>query len=489
MNGRLVGTAGSHTVEKIGGTSIADTEAALRNVLLPERLDGRPYGRIIVVSAYAGITNLLLEHKKTGEPGIYRLFVRGDSDHAWADAVSDVARRMCEINAGVFDDEGLRAEADRFVRERIEGIRSCLIDIQRLCSFGHFKLEEHLDTVREMLCAIGEAHSAFNTALLLRQRGLRSRFVDLTGWRDERQVDLARRIESGLGRIDPEKELPIVTGYAQCEEGMFSRFGRGYTEVTFSRIAAQTGAREAIIHKEFHLSSADPLLVEGGAVRKIGSTNYDVADQLANMGMEAIHPGAAKVLRRSDIPLRIRNTFDPHDPGTVIRTDYVSERPAVEIVTGRKDVLALQVFDPEMAGLAGVDRRILELIEKQELRVVTKDLNANTVTHFVTGGLSRARRAIQRLREAYPGAEVDLRKVAVVSVIGSDLRVTGLLARTVSALAGAGIEVVALHQGIRQVDIQVIVGEDDYARTVAVLHRDLVEAQAEGSTRADRRAA
>ena len=488
MNGHLVGTAG-HTVEKIGGTSIADTEAALRNVLLPERLDGRPYGRIIVVSAYAGITNLLLEHKKTGEPGIYRLFVRGDSDHAWADAVSDVARRMCEINAGVFDDEGLRAEADRFVRERIEGIRSCLIDIQRLCSFGHFKLEEHLDTVREMLCAIGEAHSAFNTALLLRQRGLRSRFVDLTGWRDERQVDLARRIESGLGRIDPEKELPIVTGYAQCEEGMFSRFGRGYTEVTFSRIAAQTGAREAIIHKEFHLSSADPLLVEGGAVRKIGSTNYDVADQLANMGMEAIHPGAAKVLRRSDIPLRIRNTFDPHDPGTVIRTDYVSERPAVEIVTGRKDVLALQVFDPEMAGLAGVDRRILELIEKQELRVVTKDLNANTVTHFVTGGLSRARRAIQRLREAYPGAEVDLRKVAVVSVIGSDLRVTGLLARTVSALAGAGIEVVALHQGIRQVDIQVIVGEDDYARTVAVLHRDLVEAQAEGSTRADRRAA
>ncbi len=478
-----------HTVEKIGGTSIADTDAALCNVLLPERLAGEPYGRIIVVSAYAGITNLLLEHKKTGEPGIYRLFVRGDSDHAWADAVSDVARRMCEINASVFDDGGLRAEADSFVRERIEGIRSCLIDIQRLCSFGHFKLEEHLHTVREMLCAMGEAHSAFNTALLLRQRGIRSRFADLTGWRDDRQMDLAGRIEAGLGSIDPMQELPIVTGYAQCEEGMFSRFGRGYTEVTFSRIAAQTGAREAIIHKEFHLSSADPLLVEGGIVRKIGSTNYDVADQLANMGMEAIHPGAAKVLRRSDIPLRIRNTFDPNDPGTVIHTDYVSQQPAVEIITGRKDVYALQVFDPEMAGLAGVDRRILELIENQDLRVVTKDLNANTVTHFVTGSLSRARRAIQSLREAYPGAEVDLRKVAVVSVIGSDLRVKGLLARTVGVLAEAGIEVVALHQGIRQVDIQVIVGEDDYAGTVNALHGALVESGAAEPARYDRRAA
>jgi len=476
-----------HTVEKIGGTSIADTGAALGNVLLPASRRDEPYGRIIVVSAYAGITNRLLEHKKTGEPGIYRLFVRSDSDQAWADAVSDVARRMCGINAEVFDDAGLRAEADRFVRERIEGVRSCLIDIQRLCSYGHFKLQEHLQTVREMLSAIGEAHSAFNTALLLRQAGVRSRFVDLTGWRDDRELSLEQRIGSGLDGIDPMQELPIVTGYAQCEEGMYSRFGRGYTEVTFSRIAAQTGAREAIIHKEFHLSSADPLVVDAESVRKIGDTNYDVADQLANMGMEAIHPGAAKVLRRSGIPLRIRNTFDPADPGTVIRADYVSDAPAVEIITGRKDVYALQVFDQEMAGLSGVDRRILELIEAQDLRVVTKDLNANTVTHFVTGSLNRARRAIEQLQEAFPSADIDLRKVAVVSIIGSDLRVKGLLARAVSVVAGAGIEVVALHQGIRQVDIQIVVGEEDYAQTVRTLHDALVgpsRAQAERGRRA-----
>ena len=471
----------AHTVEKIGGTSIADTSAALGNVLLPERLRDRPYGRIIVVSAYAGITNRLLEHKKTGEPGIYRLFVRSDSDQAWADAVTDAARRMCEINAQVFEDPGLRAEADRFVRERIEGVRSCLIDIQRLCSYGHFKLQEHLQTVREMLSAMGEAHSAFNTALLLRQAGVRSRFVDLTGWRDDRELNLEQRIASGLEGIDPMQELPIVTGYAQCEEGMFSRFGRGYTEVTFSRIAAQTRAREAIIHKEFHLSSADPLVVDATSVRKIGDTNYDVADQLANMGMEAIHPGAAKVLRRSGIPLRIRNTFDPVDPGTVIRADYVSESPAVEIITGRKDVYALQVFDQEMAGLSGVDRRIVELIEGQDLRVVTKDLNANTVTHFVTGSLNRAKRAIQQLQGAFPSADIDLRKVAVVSVIGSDLRVRGLLARAVSVLAEAGIEGVALHQGIRQVDIQIVVGEEDYAPTVRTLHGALVEPAARAS--------
>ncbi len=61
-------------------------------------------------------------------------------------------------------------------------------------------------------------------------------------------------------------------------------FDRGYSEVTFSKLAALTGAREAIIHKEFHLSSCDPKLVGAEAVTKIGRTNFDVADQLANMG-------------------------------------------------------------------------------------------------------------------------------------------------------------------------------------------------------------
>src|SRR3546814_7952685 len=65
------------------------------------------------------------------------------------------------------------------------------------------------------------------------------------------------------------------------------------------------------------LSSADPRLVGEDKARKIGRTNYDVADQLANLGMEAIHPGAGRGLRQTDIPLRVRNTFDREDGGTL----------------------------------------------------------------------------------------------------------------------------------------------------------------------------
>src|SRR3546814_2017864 len=110
----------------------------------------------------------------------------------------------------------------------------------------------------------------------------------------------------------------LVTGYAQCEEGLVKLYGRGYSEITFSRIAVALGAAEAVIHKEFHLSSADPKLVGPEAVKAIAETNYDVADQLSNLGMEAIHPGAAKGLRQARIPLRIKNTFEPDDPGAAI---------------------------------------------------------------------------------------------------------------------------------------------------------------------------
>src|SRR5690554_7300656 len=67
-----------HTVEKIGGTSMAQFEAVRQNVFMNPALQGQFYHRIFVVSAYAGITNMLLEHKKTGQPGIYALF--GDAE-------------------------------------------------------------------------------------------------------------------------------------------------------------------------------------------------------------------------------------------------------------------------------------------------------------------------------------------------------------------------------------------------------------------------
>ena len=475
----------SHTVEKIGGTSMSEYEAVRDNVVLNNAKDDGEgeglYNRIFVVSAYGGLTDLLLENKKNGQPGVYGLFASTDDDDPWMEAFDKVRKRILELNKEFFGDTDLQKEANAYIKERLDDAERCLSDLQRLCQHGHFELGAHLFTVREMLASIGEAHSAWNMARLLQRDGVNARFVDLSGWKTDGAKPLDEMIKSSFDGIDFDKELPIVTGYTHCKEGLMASFDRGYSEMTFSRIAVITGAREAVIHKEFHLSSADPRLVGADKVVPIGRTNYDVADQLANLGMEAIHPRAAKGLRQNGIPLRVKNTFDPEHAGTLITGDYVSEQPRVEIIAGRKGLYAIELFDQDMMGnIEKYDSGILHQISRFKAHVVSKDINANTIVHYVAGNLKTVNRIRRELEEKYPEAELDVRKVAVVSAIGSDMKVSGMLAKTATALSSSDISVLAVHQSIRQVDMQFIIDEDDYDLAVKSLHKALVEVHNHG---------
>lgn len=475
------GDKNPHTVEKIGGTSISKSDVVLDNILIGDRKGDDLYNRIFVLSAYAGITDKLLEHKKTNEPGVYSMFCGTDSEWAWSDSISAVCEEMRKINARIFTDKNDCAEADRFVRERIEGVRSCMIDLHRLCSYGHFKLDEHLMTVREMLSALGEAHSAYNTTLLLQKHGVNAQFVDLTGWRDMEHMDLDERIESAFEEIDVSTTLPIVTGYAQCNEGLMNTFDRGYTEITFSRLAVLTKAHEAIIHKEYHLSSADPKIVSEDKVMPIGRTNYDVADQLSNLGMEAIHPRAAKGLRQSGILLRVRNTFEREHAGTTIETDYCSETPCVEIIAGRRNVYAIEFFDQDMVGDAGYDEAFTGRLRERGLKPVAKDFNANTITYYVVGPISQINKVSEDMERLYKNGEINIHKVAAVAAIGSDMHRMGLLKEAVSSLTDNDIKVLSIHQMIRLADILFIVSENDYERAICKLHEALVEKTQNGA--------
>jgi len=270
--------------------------------------------------------------------------------------------------------------------------------------------------------------------------------------------------------------VPIVTGYAHCREGLMRSFDRGYSEMTFSRVAVLTGAREAVIHKEYHLSSADPRIVGADAAVPIGRTNYDVADQLANVGMEAIHPMAAKGLRKACIPLRVRNTFEPEHDGTLITHDYSSTQPCVEIITGMRKVFALQLFDQEMSGRSEeYDHEIIAVVRRFGARTLTKELNANTICHYLDSSLKNLKRIVRVLEEGFPEASVEIRKLSLVSIIGSHMQVPGILASAVNAFASAGVNVISLHQCLRQVDIQCVVEEDDYEPSIRALHAALVE--------------
>lgn len=472
----IVPSVGNHTVEKIGGTSMSNYSAVYENIICGGGQDIDLYNRIFVVSAYGGITNLLLEHKKNGEPGVYGFFAESSEDSSWRTALEQVKCEMQRINAELFDDSALLEDANQFVTTRVGDAYRVLDDLHRVCQHGHFALDHQLRTVREMLASLGEAHSAWNLSRLLRRADINARFVDLSGWRGAHNLGLDERIVAALEGIDLSKELPIVTGYAHCEGGLMKTFDRGYSEMTFSRIAVVTNAREAIIHKEYHLSSADPRHVGADKVVPIGRTNYDVADQLANLGMEAIHPRAAIGLRQNNIPLRVKNTFEPEHNGTLITADYVSDTPCVEIIAGHSKVHAIELFDQDMvANMSAYEEAFNELLQRFRAEPMSRVVNANTITHFVDVSLATAKRVMRELEAKFPTAEVSNEQVAIVAAIGSDMQVPGMLAKTVQALADAGVSVLSMQQSMRQVDMQFVVSSDDYHRAVQALHACLIE--------------
>ena len=464
---------GQHTIEKIGGTSMSRFGEVMNNVIIGNRKGADLYNRAFVVSAYSGITNALLEDKKTGAPGVYG-YIQHDRKE-WESALEGVRSRMLEYNRS-FESIGLDLkQADAFVNERLDGISACLKNIMFLRTAGHSKPSDYLPATREFLAAVGEAHSAFNSALILKANGINARFVDLSGWMSTDVFTLDEAILNAFRGIDFASEMPIVTGYVKYDEGIMRHFDRGYSEITFSRLAVLTQAREGIIHKEFHLSTGDPKLMGVDKVQIIGNTNFDIADQLSDMDMEAIHSKAAKDMELRNIPIRIKNAFDPEHPGTLISRNYVSPVPRAEMICGRSDLIALEVHDPEMVSEIGYDYKLCRHLADSGISYIAKNTNANTITHYVPQKAKNLEQCREAICKTFPHAEVHTKPVAIVSVIGTNMKIPGFLARAAKALYEENINVLALDQVMRQVNIQFIVEREDFKRAQIALHREFVE--------------
>ena len=135
-----------HTVEKIGGTSMTRFGEVLHNVIIGHRKPEEMYNRIFIVSAYGGITNMLLENKKNGAPGVYGKFALGDS--GWAESLEQVRAKMKELNRS-FTSLGLNQQvADAFVDDRINGIREYLQHLIQVRGFGLFQTKPFLPPER-----------------------------------------------------------------------------------------------------------------------------------------------------------------------------------------------------------------------------------------------------------------------------------------------------------------------------------------------------
>ncbi len=425
------------------------------------------YGRIYVVSAYAGITNELLEHKKTGHPGIYSRFKNQENYPVNILALRD---HLFEINESL-GATGLNVEqANDFIGDRIDIAINILRSIENVLASGYVTRKELLLAARELLASLGEMHSAYNSANILENLGYHTTFVDLSGWDDARQISIDNRIKDSFRDIDPFATICFATGYTKGTEGIMREFDRGYSEVTFSKLAVLMEAREAVIHKEYHFCSADPLIVGEDVVHPVCNTNYDVADQLADVGMEALHPKASKPLEVKGIPIRVKNAFDPGHPGTLITNDFIAPKSKVEIITGSDQVTCVEIHDTRMVGEVGFDLKIMKVLETHDISYISKVTNANTIGLIIKES-DCTQPFLKDLRSRFE--QVSIEPVAIVCAIGSNIAQPGIMARAAQALASDEINILAVSQTARQTNMQFIVSRDEFAQAQRVLHNNL----------------
>lgn len=442
-------------------------EDVLQNIVLGQAPEGYYYNRIFVVSAYNNVTNWLLEHKKTGEPGVYDLFVKSRD---YKGSLEGLLRKLIDINHELKSIKLDLELADAFIRERVEQCRNYLVSLEEVLSSGYVNKQNILLAAREILASIGEAHSAFNSVNILKNNGVESTFVDLCGFHDAEYLTIDERIHRAFSDLDCSRTVPIATGYTKGTEGIMREFDRGYSEVTFSKIAVEVRADEAVIHKEYHLSSADPAIVGVENSRPVGATNFNVADQLADIGMEAIHPKASKPLEVAGINIRIKNTFEPQHPGTLISKDYVGEESRVEIISGTDKVVALEVHDPFMVGQVGYDMNLMKVMQRHNISYILKATNANSIT-MVVWEKDMTPALETELKGLYH--KVTIKQAALVCAMGTNLTYPGSLAKAATALYEGCVNVEAVSQSLMQVNIQFVISRNNYRNAITALNQAL----------------
>lgn len=449
------------TVEKIGGTSMSALKEVIENIIYH---NDQLTGRVFVVSAFSGVTNLLLENKKTKAPGVYHRLANGED---FRGALAEVTAFLKELNSK-YEYLGLDvADADKVVEDMMAQAVVYLDSAVTMLASGYLN-EGILLAAREILASIGESHSAYVLASILKTKGLQVKLVDLAGASDSRPLTISERIKDAFAQIDLSSCICIATGYSKGTEGIMREFDRGYSEVTFSKIAEILKPQEAIIHKEYHLSTADPGLVGLENVKPVGNTNYDIADQLADVGMEAIHPKAAKPLEMAGIHLRIKNTFEPQHPGTLITKDYISKIKRVEVITGTNQLLLIDIYDPLMTGNVGSDLKIMQYFFDHGVSYTFKVTSANSIS-IVIWANDFKQALIDDLQRSFE--KVIYEPVAMVCLLGTNMDQPGLLANATAGLAKADINIISAGVARGKVNIQFLIAREQFKAAIIALNQ------------------
>lgn len=456
---------------KFGGTSLADGER-IKNTARIVR-DLRPEECIVVVSALKGVTDRLVTMAKK------------------------VAQGLSEEEIKNFTGELLeKHRVATFEAVSKEHRDVVIIDIEKLCS----ELEKVLTgisyvgelTPRSMdyVMSFGERLSAPIVCGALRSMGLKSRW--LSGYHAGIITDsnfgkatpiwdiTNEKVKSTLLPMIKSGEVPVITGFiAGDEQGRITTLSRGGSDFTASILGAALDADEIWIWTDVDgIMTSDPKLIK--EARTIKVISFIEAMELAYFGAKVLHPKTIEPAMEKDIPVRVRNTFNLENEGTLIVREQEKIVDVVKAISIMKNVALLNVSGAGMIGVPGVAAKVFGALanEKVNILMISQGSSEVNISFIVERG--DLRKAVKTLEKTFTGKNIvrDVQyneNVAIIAVVGAGMRGTrGVAARVFRAVADAGVNVLMIAQGSSEVNISFIVLEEDAVKAAKALHDEFI---------------
>lgn len=462
-------------IMKFGGTSVGSAEAIRRTAELIQRSQENWPMVVVVASAMSGVTDLLLEGAHSAAIG---------QAMTYKEVAHKLRRKhfqaVSELLPSGEDAQELTAAIDRYVN-RYEALCKAVLVLGELTPRA-------LDTIS----AMGEQMSVRLLAAFIRRQGCQAQAVDatelvVTDGNFQEAVpllaDTAEKTESTLRPLLDAGTVPIVTGFvAATKEGVTTTLGRGGSDYSAAILGWALKASEVWIWTDVDgVMTADPRLVP--EARTIATLSYKEVAELAYYGAKVLHPRTIRPVIENDIPLRIKNTFNPDHVGTLIVPEASESNGKIKAVTAIRDLSLINVEGKGMMGVLGIAARTFGAVARSQVSVplITQASSEQsicfavpeTATQHIIASLEDefakelGRRDIDRIWAQRP--------VAIVTVVGAGMRGTpGIAGRIFGALGEHEVNIIAIAQGSSECSVSMVVEGNDTREAEKAIHSLIV---------------
>lgn len=431
-------------VLKFGGTSVRDAETIDKVYQIVSNRAGK---QAIIVSAHAGVTNMLV-----------------DICQSRKESISPLLAELFRKHTSIANELGiLELVKDRITNELSE------IDVIT----NYLPLSPQL---KDVVMSKGEILSSTIIYTYFDNKGLKVSHVDArevmkTNSRfTNAELDFDKSCDLISERFTSEYEsndVIVMGGFiASDEEGRPTTLGRGGSDYSAAVIASAIGAVELQIWTDVNgILTSDPRVIEG--VKKVRKLSYSEASELSFFGAKVLHPSTIHPAVKKGIPVRVKNTFNPNDDGTLV----LSERSNIKMIKAiafRKDVVTITLCSNRMLGAYGFMSKVFQIFEN--LKIPVDIVTTSEVSISVTVNKSEYNPLIEKELSVF-GEVVISDDNAIIAAIGEGIKQTaGIANRLFGALKGINISMVSV--GASEVNLSIVVKEMDLQKAVSLLHEE-----------------